>query len=195
LPVVTSARRRILPFASLILALSGCSYSVGGEALPAPGAVPTSPSAPTTPGGPPKIAKARKVAGADPCKLLDATALQPIGKLRDQPRRRDEQIPESCQFYLDDSSPNAVSVITALYKKYEDVRSRQPKGEERIVDGNSAWTLCDVQASDLVCTSAVAVSSDRTLLVGFEQRGASADTVLVHMQPLIKAALNRLPTA
>jgi Protein of unknown function (DUF3558) len=189
LPLVTRSR----PWLALTaLVLTGCSYSVNGDALPETGFTPS--SAPSTTasaaGGAPKIAKQRSVAGVDPCKMLSADDLKPLGALTKQPARKDDVIQESCQYVLADRS-----VVTALYQKYEHVRDRQPRGREAVAEGHSTWVFCDLNGNEMVCTATVAVNPNRSILVAMAQPGGDADRMFASMQPLIKAALNRLPAA
>ncbi|MEU5690391.1 DUF3558 domain-containing protein [Actinosynnema sp. NPDC020468] len=190
--------RTWLAVASTAAVLSGCAYSVNGTALPEAGPLPT--VAPVTsssadPGAAPRIAKQRTVAGVDPCGLLTADDLKPIGKLRKEPARKDDVIQESCQYVLDDGTSSGRSVVTALYQQYEQVRARQTKGREEVVDGHSAWLFCDLSGNEQACTATVAVNKNRSVLVAMTQQGGVADQVLASMQPLVKAALARMPLA
>lgn len=174
------------------LLLTGCSYTINGDPLPASDATPA--SAPTTTSttsdGSPKIAKQRSVAGVDPCGLLTVDDLKPVGALTAQPTRRDDQIQESCQYLFD-----GASVVTALYQKYEHVRQRQAKGREVVVDGHSSWVACDLDGNAMVCTTTTAVNPNRSILVAMTLNGGKAEQMTAMLQSLIKVALNRLPAA
>ncbi|MFI9815497.1 DUF3558 family protein [Saccharothrix variisporea] len=189
---MTSTRTLLLVALSVLL-LSGCSYTINGDALPEAGFTPpstTSTTASGSAGGPPKIAKQRSVAGVDPCKLLTGDDVKPLGGLTREPSRKDDVIPESCQFPVADGT-----VVTALYKKYEEVQGRQPKGHEVVVDGNSSWVLCERDGSSTVCTTATAVNSTRTILVAMSLKGGNEEQMVAVVQPMVKAAVNRLPAA
>ncbi|GAA1335372.1 hypothetical protein GCM10009660_14680 [Catellatospora bangladeshensis] len=177
-----------------VLTLTGCSYTINGDALPESGFTPATTAAPatatTTPAGDgaPKIAKQRSVAGVDPCKLLTADDLKPVGALTREPARKDDVIQESCQYVFD-----GASVVTALYQKYEHVRQRQPKGREAVVEGHSSWVSCDLDGNAMVCTTTTAVNPNRSILVAMTLNGGKAEQMFATLQPLIKASLNRLP--
>ncbi|MEU4802778.1 DUF3558 family protein [Actinosynnema sp. NPDC023587] len=186
---MTSSRTWVVP-ALAALVLSGCSYTINGDPLPEAGVTPASAS--TTPSaasdGVPKIGEQRSVAGVDPCKLLSADDLKPVGALTREPARRDDQIQESCQFVFD-----GASVVTALYQKYEHVRQRQPKGREVLVEGHSSWVSCEQDGNAMVCTTTTAVNPNRSILVAMTLVGGKGEQMVATLQPLVKAALNRLP--
>lgn len=188
---MTSSRTWVV-LALSALALTGCSYTVNGDPLPEADVTPA--SATTTSSaqsdGTPKIAKQRSVAGVDPCKLLTADDLKPVGALTREPARRDDQIQESCQFVFD-----GASVVTALYQKYEHVRQRQTKGREVVVEGHSSWVSCEQDGNAMVCTTTTAVNPNRSILVAMTLVGGKAEQMVAALQPLVKVALNRLPTA
>ncbi|RKT53027.1 DUF3558 family protein [Saccharothrix australiensis] len=187
-----TSSRTWLVVAVTALTLSGCSYTINGDALPESGFTPPTTAASTTAsgGGAPKIAKQRSVAGVDPCKLLSADDLKPVGALTREPSRKDDVIQESCQFVFD-----GASVVTALYQKYEHVRQRQPKGHETVVEGHSSWVSCDLDGTAMVCTTTTAVNPNRSILVAMTLNGGKSEQMLATMQPMIKAAMNRLPPA
>jgi hypothetical protein len=197
--VTRSSRALLLVVAAL--ALAGCSYSVNGSALPDPNTPTTTttktsaPSSSAAAGPAPKIAKPRTVAGVDPCKMLDAADLKPIGTFKREPRRQDDAIPESCQYLLDDGTAKGRTVVTALYQRYEQVRERQKGGSEQLVEGHSTWLLCQLSGPEEVCTATVAVNANRSILVAVTQTGGVPEQMVVAMTPLIKAALARIPVA
>ncbi|MBB4968004.1 DUF3558 family protein [Saccharothrix violaceirubra] len=178
-------------------ALTGCAYSINGTPVPMAGgeAATSASTTSSSSGGAPKIAKQRTVAGVDPCKLLTADDLKPIGKLTKDPARKDDVIQESCQYVVDDGSAGGRSVVTALYQQYEQVRARQGKGHEEVVDGHSAWVYCDAGSGDMACTATIAVNKNRSVLVAMTTKTGVADQVLATMQPLMKAVLSRMPLA
>lgn len=176
-------------------ALTGCSYSVNGAPLPESGSTPSSAPVTSAADSPPKIGRQRSVAGVDPCSLLSADDLKDIGPLKKAPARKDDKIQESCQYVLDDGTPAGRTVVTALYQKYEHVRARQDKGREDLVEGHSAWVLCDLSGNEMACTATVAVNANRSVLVAMAQPGGVAERMLGVMRPLIRASLNRLPPA
>ncbi|XVV05241.1 DUF3558 family protein [Actinosynnema sp. CA-248983] len=186
-----TSTRTLLLVALSALVLSACSYTINGDALPEAGFTPSS-TPPSTAsgsaGGAPKIAKQRSVAGADPCKLLSADDVKPVGSLTKEPARKDDVIQESCEYTVPDGS-----VVAALYQKYEHVRDRQPKGREVIVDGHSSWVLCDRDGNATVCTTTTAVNPNRTVLVAMSLKGGKEDQMLAVLQAMVKAAVNRLP--
>ncbi len=192
---------RALPFVVAALALTGCSYSVNGSALPDPNTPSTTatktsaPSSPAATGPAPKIAKPRTVAGVDPCGMLDANDLKGIGVFKRDPRRQDDTIQESCQYLLNDGSPNGRTVVTALYQRYEQVRERQRGGAEQLVEGHSAWLFCQLSGPEEVCTATIAVNANRSVLVAMAQTGGVPEQMVVVMAPLLKAALTRIPVA
>lgn len=190
---VTSSRTALVTVLALLLS-AGCSYSVNGDALPQAGVMPTTTSAADAAEAP-KIAKPRTVVGVEPCKLLDAADLKAIGPFKKDPARKDDLIQESCQYVLDDGTPAGRTVIAALYQKYEQVRTRQAKGREVVVDGHSTWVLCEPSGSETACTATLAVNANRSVLVAMTQPGGAPEQMLAAMQPLLKAALNRLPNA
>jgi hypothetical protein len=190
LPDVTSSRSALVMALALLLS-AGCSYSVNGDALPQAGVTPTTASA--EPAGEPKIAKARTVVGVEPCSLLTAADLKGIGPFKKDPARKDDVIQESCQYVLDDGSQAGRTVVAALYQKYEQVRTRQAKGREVVVDGHSTWVLCELSGGEMACTATLAVNANRSVLVAMAQAGGVPEQMLAAMQPLLKAALNRLP--
>lgn len=181
------------------LALTGCSYSIQGNALPESGFVPSgtsaAPTSSSTGATAPKIAKQRTVAGVDPCTMLDENDFSAIGPFTKPPAREDDMIQESCQYILGDGSPAGRSVVTALYQRYEHVRDRQDKGSEKIYDGHSGWVLCNLIDNVQVCTVTVAVNTNRSILVAMNQPGGETDRMLAVMEPLVKAALGRIPPA
>ncbi|CAL9611402.1 hypothetical protein SUDANB95_05605 [Actinosynnema sp. ALI-1.44] len=187
---MTSTRTLLLVALSAFV-LSGCSYTINGDALPEAGFTPSSTPSTTASGaagGPPKIAKQRSVAGVDPCKLLTGDDLKPVGSLVKDPARKDDLIQESCQYVLPDGS-----VVAALYQKYEHVRDRQPKGREVVVEGHSSWVLCERDGNATVCTTTTAVNPNRSVLVAMSLNGGKEDQMVAVLQPMIKAAVNRLP--
>lgn len=194
---MTSSRRVWLPLVLTAFVLAGCSYTVQGDPLAEPGFVPPTTAANSTSsaGSPPKIAKQRTVAGVDPCKMLDANDLKSIGPYKKEPTRKDDVIQESCQYLLEDGSPTGRTVATALYQKYEQVRERQKKGSEKVVDGHSAWVLCDLSGTEQVCTATIAVNANRSILVAMTQPSGDPAKMLAVMEPLCRAALARIPTA
>ncbi|MFD1145694.1 DUF3558 family protein [Saccharothrix hoggarensis] len=189
--------RALLPMALALLLAAGCSYTVNGDALPQAEFTTQAPTTTRTssPKGAPKIAKPRTVVGVEPCKLLTADDLKAIGPYKKDPRRADDQIQESCQYVLDDGSPAGRTVVAALYQKYEQVQSRQAKGHEVVVDGHSTWVLCDLSGSEMACTATLAVNANRSVLIAMAQPSGVPDQMLAAMQPLLKAALSRLPAA
>ncbi|MFE9746180.1 DUF3558 family protein [Saccharothrix saharensis] len=189
---MTSSRSALVMALALLLS-AGCSYSVNGDALPQAGVTPTTASA--EPAGEPKIAKARTVVGVEPCSLLTAADLKGIGPFKKDPARKDDVIQESCQYVLDDGSQAGRTVVAALYQKYEQVRTRQAKGREVVVDGHSTWVLCELSGGEMACTATLAVNANRSVLVAMAQAGGVPEQMLAAMQPLLKAALNRLPIA
>ncbi len=183
--------RTWLVVALTALALTGCSYTVNGDPLPEAGVTPvTTTTTGSSPDAPPKIAKQRSVSGVDPCKLLTADDLKPVGTLTREPARRDDQIQESCQYVFE-----GASVVTALYQKYEHVRQRQASGREVVVDGHSSWVACNLDGNAMVCTTTTAVNPNRSILVAMTLNGGKPDQMVATLQPLIKVALNRLPPA
>ncbi|WP_143532464.1 DUF3558 domain-containing protein [Saccharothrix sp. ALI-22-I] len=184
--------RTLLVMASALLLSAGCSYTINGDALPQAG---VTPSASSPPSGAPKIAKPRTVVGVDPCKLLNANDLKSIGPYKKEPARKDDVIQESCQYVLDDGSTAGRTVVAALYQKYEQVQARQAKGREVVVEGHSAWVLCDLSGNEMACTATLAVNANRSVLVAMAQPGGVPEQMLAAMQPLLKAALSRLPVA
>lgn len=176
-----------------LLLSAGCSYSVNGDALPQAGVTPTTTSA--EPSGDTKIARPRTVVGVEPCSLLTAADLKSIGPFKKEPARKDDVIQESCQYVLDDGSPAGRTVVAALYQKYEQVRTRQAKGREVVVDGHSTWVLCELSGGEMACTATLAVNANRSVLVAMAQAGGVPEQMLASMQPMLKAALNRLPIA
>jgi hypothetical protein len=194
LPDVTSSRPVLVVVLALLLS-AGCSYSIHGDALPEAGVTPTTSTTAAGPSGAPKIAKARTVVGVEPCALLTKDDLKSIGPYKKDPARKDDVIQESCQYVLDDGSPAGRTVVAALYQKYEQVRTRQAKGREVVVDGHSTWVLCDMSGSEMACTATLAVNANRSVLVAMAQPGGVPEQMLATMQPLLKAALSRLPVA
>ncbi|WP_447006101.1 DUF3558 family protein [Saccharothrix isguenensis] len=193
---MTSSRTALLT-AFVLLLSAGCSYSVRGDALPQAGVTPTT-SGSTRSGAPsdaPKIAKPRRVAGVEPCALLDADDLKSLGSYKEEPERKDDVIQESCQYVLDDGTARGLTVVAALYQPYEQVRTRQDKGHEVVVEGHSTWVLCDMSGSEMACTATLAVNANRSVLVAMAQPGGVPDRMLAVLQPLLKAALGRLPLA
>ncbi|NUT49580.1 MAG: DUF3558 family protein [Saccharothrix sp.] len=188
--------RALLWTALVLLLTAGCSYSINGDALSEAGGA-SSAATPTSTGsaGAPKIAKPRTVVDVEPCTLLDADDLKSIGPYKKDPARKDDVIQESCQYVLDDGSQGGRTVVVALYQKYEQVRSRQAKGREVVVDGHSTWVLCELSGGETACTATLAVNANRSVLVAMAQPGGVPDQMLAAMQPLLKAALNRLPVA
>ncbi|WP_033427674.1 DUF3558 domain-containing protein [Saccharothrix syringae] len=184
---------RTAPLVALALLLTaGCSYTINGTAVPdAPVAPPTTTSAP----GGPQIARPRTVVGVEPCGLLTADDLKSIGPLKKEPARKDDVIQESCQYLLDDGSTAGRTVVAALYQKYEQVRSRQSKGHELVVEGHSTWVYCEPGGTETACTATLAVNTNRSVLVAMAQPGGAEEQMLAVMRPLLKAALNRLPAA
>lgn len=181
-----------------LLTAAGCSYTINGTALPAAG-VTTATTTPTTTETPapeaPRIARPRTVVGVEPCGLLTADDLKPIGPLTKEPARKDDVIQESCQYVLDDGTPGGRTVVAALYQKYEQVRSRQGKGREVVVEGHSTWVYCELSGGAMACTATMAVNANRSVLVAMTQAGGVEERMLAAMQPLLKAALSRLPAA
>lgn len=177
-----------------LLLSAGCSYSVNGDALPQAG-VTAETTASAEPSGAPKIAKPRTVVGVEPCSLLTAADLKSIGPYKKDPARKDDVIQESCQYVLDDGSQAGRTVVAALYQKYEQVRTRQSKGREAVVEGHSTWTLCELSGGEMACTATLAANANRSVLVAMAQAGGVPEQMLAAMQPLLKAALNRLPIA
>lgn len=195
---MTSSRRAWLPAVLTAFVLTGCSYTIQGDPLAEPGFVPpstTAASSSASAAGAPKIAKQRTVAGVDPCTLLDANDLKSIGPYKKEPTRKDDVIQESCQYILEDGSPSGRTVATALYQKYEQVRDRQKKGSEKVVDGHSTWTLCELSGDEEVCTATIAVNANRSILVAMTQRSGDPAKMLAVMEPLCRAALARIPVA
>ncbi|WP_367131499.1 DUF3558 family protein [Saccharothrix sp. HUAS TT1] len=190
-----TSSRTALWMASALLLLAGCSYSVNGDALPQAGVTPPTTTPGAAAGGAPKIAKQRTVVGVEPCSLLTADDLKPIGPYKKDPVRQDDVIQESCQYVLDDGSRTGRTVVAALYQQYEQVAKRQAKGREVVVDGHSTWVLCDLSGSEMACTATLAVNANRSVLVAMAQPGGVPEQMLAAMQPLLKAALNRLPAA
>ncbi|GAA1283048.1 DUF3558 family protein [Saccharothrix xinjiangensis] len=182
---------RAVLLAVLVLLLPGCSYSINGTAVPGAGEPSSASDAP----GAPRVARPRTVVGVEPCGLLTEDDLRSIGPFKKEPARKDDLIQESCQYVLDDGSFAGRTVVAALYQKYQDVRSRQPKGHEVVVEGHSAWAFCEVSGGSMACTATLAVNANRSVLVAMTQPGGDAGQMLSVMQPLLKAALNRLPAA
>jgi hypothetical protein len=179
-----------------LLLSAGCSYSVNGDALPQAGVTPTtSAESSGEPSGGPRIAKPRTVVGVEPCSLLTASDLKSIGPYKKEPARKDDVIQESCQYVLDDGSQPGRTVVVALYQKYEQVRTRQSKGREVVVEGHSTWVLCELSGGEMACTATLAVNANRSVLVAMAQASGVPEQMLAGMQPLLKAALNRLPIA
>ncbi|MEU4739749.1 DUF3558 family protein [Actinosynnema sp. NPDC023658] len=191
---MTSSRSALVTVLALVLS-AGCSYSVNGDALPEAGVAPTTSTSTSGSGSAPKIAKPRTVVGVEPCSLLSADDLKPIGPYKKEPARKDDVIQESCQYVLDDGSKTGRTVVVALYQKYEQVQARQSKGREVVVEGHSTWTMCELSGSEMACTATLAVNANRTVLVGMAQPGGVPEQMLAAMQPLLKAALGRLPIA
>ncbi|MCC8243851.1 DUF3558 family protein [Saccharothrix luteola] len=188
---MTSSRTALVTALALLLS-AGCSYSINGDALPQAGVTPTTSAEPSDG---PKIAKPRTVVGVEPCSLLTAADLKAIGPYKKEPARKDDVIQESCQYVLDDGSQAGRTVVAALYQKYEQVRTRQSKGREVVVEGHSTWTLCELSGGEMACTATLAVNANRSVLVAMAQAGGEPEQMLAGMQPLLKAALNRLPIA
>lgn len=184
---------RALPVVALTLLLSaGCSYSVNGDALPEAGVAPATTTSAGT-GDAPKIAKPRTVVGVEPCSLLSKDDLKSIGPFKKEPARKDDVIQESCQYVLDDGSQAGRTVVAALYQKYEQVRTRQAKGHEVVVEGHSTWVLCEPTGVETACTATLAVNANRSVLVAMAQPSGAPEQMLAAMQPLLKAALAKLP--
>lgn len=175
-----------------LLLSAGCSYSVNGDALPQAGVTSTTSVGPSAA---PQIAKPRTVVGVEPCSLLTAADLKSIGPYKKEPARKDDVIQESCQYVLDDGSQPGRTVVVALYQKYEQVQVRQRKGHEVVVEGHSTWELCELSGGEMACTATLVVNTNRTILVAMAQAGGVPEQMLTAMQPLLKAALNRLPIA
>jgi hypothetical protein len=192
LPGVTGSRAVLLSVLALLLS-AGCSYSVNGTAVPRLGAAPSTSA--SSGSDAPRIARARTVVGVEPCGLLTADDLKAIGPFKKEPARKDDLIPESCQYVLDDGSFAGRTVVAALYQKYEQVRSRQEKGREQLVEGHSTWVLCELSGGSMACTATLAVNPNRSVLVAMTQPGGVEEQMLAAMQPLLKAALSRLPAA
>ena len=196
LPDVTSSRSAPALALALIVT-AGCSYTVNGDALPQVDTT-TSAAGTTTSaggGGAPRIARPRTVVGVEPCSLLSADDLKAIGPLKKEPARKDDVIQESCQYVLDDGTPAGRTVVAALYQKYEQVRQRQERGHEVVVEGHSTWVYCDLSGQEMTCTATLAVNANRSILVAMAQPGGVDEQMIATMQPLLRAGLNRLPTA
>ncbi len=178
-----------------LLLSAGCSYSVNGDALPQAGVTPATTTTSAEPADAPKVAKPRTVVGVEPCSLLTAADLKSIGPYKREPARKDDVIQESCQYVLDDGSQAGRTVVAALYQKYEQVRTRQSKGREVVVEGHSTWVLCELSGGEMACTATLAVNANRSVLVAMAEAGGVPDQMLATMQPLLKAALHRLPIA
>ncbi|WP_158846307.1 DUF3558 family protein [Saccharothrix deserti] len=187
--------RTLLVMAFAVLLSAGCSYTINGDALPQAGVTPSETTGSSAPSNAPKIAKPRTVVGVDPCGLLNADDLKAIGPYKKDPTRKDDVIQESCQYVLDDGSAGGRTVVAALYQKYEQVQTRQAKGREVVVEGHSTWVLCDLSGSEMACTATLAVNTNRSVLVAMAQPGGVPEQMLAAMQPLLKAALSRLPAA
>jgi hypothetical protein len=169
--------------------VGGCAQPVSGTAVA--GSPPSQAADPTAP----KLATARNLDGVDPCAMLADADVQPYGKLSDQPKPSDDQIPESCAYKVDDGSGQLLTLVTARYKPYAEVRAKQTRGHEVLVSGNSAWVYCNLESGTQTCTASVAVSATRTALVALGQRGLAEAKAQSMVQALAKAVLSKLPPA
>ncbi|MGM1057895.1 DUF3558 family protein [Saccharothrix sp. Mg75] len=192
-----TSSRSVPAMALALLLTAGCSYTVNGDALPAADVTPSSSPATSAPAGDaaPRIARPRTVVGVEPCSLLTADDLKPIGPFKKEPARKDDVIQESCQYVLDDGTPAGRTVVAALYQRYEQVRERQERGREVVVEGHSAWVYCELSGQEMACTATLAVNTNRSVLVAMAQPGGVDEQMIAAMQPLLKAGLSRLPLA
>ncbi|WP_157767521.1 MULTISPECIES: DUF3558 family protein [Actinosynnema] len=191
--------RSWLALVAAVLTVTGCSYSVNGAPVAAPGAPSGSPtqstrsSAASSPT--PKIAKTRSVAGLKSCELLTAKDLKVVGAIDGAPTPRDSELPGSCQFMFDDGSATRSSVVVAPYRPYSESRTKQPTGHEEVVEGNSAWVSCEMDDRVMVCTATLAVSGDKSLLLGYTKSAGNAEEMTATMLVLLKTGLGKLPAA
>ncbi|QUF07219.1 DUF3558 family protein [Actinosynnema pretiosum subsp. pretiosum] len=200
--------RSWLALVAVVLSVTGCSYSVNGAPVaapdapaatclsgaPSPSAPPTRPSSSSSKAAA-KIAHTCSLADLDSCELLSAKDLKVVGTIDGEPTPRDSDLAGSCQFMFDDGSATRSSVVVAPYRPYSESRTKQPGGHEEVVEGNSAWVSCEMDDRVMVCTATLAVSSDKSLLLGYTKSAGNAEEMTATMLVLLKTGLGKLPPA
>ncbi|MCP2092901.1 hypothetical protein LV78_000841 [Actinosynnema pretiosum] len=187
-----------------VLTVTGCSYSVNGTPVSAPesaaptclsATAPSSTAPPKSSGAAAKVAHACSVADLEACELLSANDMKVVGALDGEPTPRDSDLAGSCQFMFKDGSATRSSVVIAPYRPYSESRTKQPGGHEELVEGNSAWVSCEMDDRVMVCTATLAVSADKSLLLGYTKSAGNAEEMTATMLVLLKTGLEKLPPA
>lgn len=147
--------------------------------------VPTSTSTSATPTVTtthPRIDTPRKLAGFDPCALLEAKDFdEPLNT----PPAPHPNVPNSCTYRVGAGTDADLIVIAALAGPYEGKKS-----SEVLVDGHSMAASCN---AGVECTMQVAVSAAESVNIIVHLKGANEEHRVQIGLGKAKAALRRLP--
>jgi hypothetical protein len=166
--------RPVLPVLFLV---AGCASA------PAPAPVQTTTTTTTTvTTTSPRIDTPRKLAGLDPCALLEAKDFdEPLLA----PPAPFSGLPNSCEYRVGDGTEKDLVVFAAIGGPYDE--SQKPQG---LVDGHSIWVSCTAGSQ---CTATIAVSGSETIGITVHLAGANQDQRVQIATRKARNALKRLP--
>lgn len=161
----------------LAFLVAGC----GATPPPAPVQTTTTTTATVTTTSP-RIDTPRKLAGFDPCRLLEAKDFdEPLyGTPSPNPN-----VPNSCEYRVGSGTDKDLIVIAAIAGPYEET-----KGSEVLLNGHSTMTSC---TSGSQCTTAIAVSAGETVKITVHLVGSNPDQRAQIAMSRARAVLTRLP--
>ncbi|MGW6447048.1 hypothetical protein [Lentzea sp. NPDC055074] len=176
---------RLLGVAVLCAALTACTAEIPG---PPPKPVPTTS---------PRIDKPRNLVAVDPCKLVVENDYKSrgFGTFAVTPAPY-EKIPGSCAAVVGSGKPDDLVVVVGVAERsYDEEKANNPKGHQGLIDGHHVWFSCGGPPREITCAAWAPVAYNRTLSVGLVQVGASESRLLLTVQAVITAVLERLPAA
>ncbi|KOV81961.1 DUF3558 family protein [Nocardia sp. NRRL S-836] len=168
-------KRVLLP----VILVAGCASTPAPPPVQTTTTTTTTTTATTTS---PRIDTPRKLAGLDPCALLEAkdfdeplfSAPAPFAGL-----------PKSCEYRVGTGTAGDLRVFAAIGGPYDE--TRKPQG---LVDGHSMWVSCNAGSE---CTATVVVSRTETIAVVVHLEGANQDQKVQIATGKVGNALKRLP--
>ncbi|MFI6097241.1 hypothetical protein ACIA8G_16880 [Lentzea sp. NPDC051213] len=134
----------------------------------------------------PRIDTPRKLAGADPCRMLAAEDFDQSLNGTPQPY---PDIPRSCAFRVGSGAETDLVVLVAFAEAY----AKPGKALEMLIgDGHSAATSCAGSADAMECTTLVAVNATESLKIIAHLRDGNADQVASISQGYAAKAFERV---
>lgn len=172
---------RLLGAFVLAAALSACTTQT--PAAQPPSTVTTTTTVTTTS---PRIDTPRKLAGFDPCRLLQAADFdEPLF----EPPAPHPSVPNSCSFRVGSGANTDLIVIAAVDGPYE----KPEKATELLLTGHTAAMTCAGRDPIIECTMRIAVSQNETIKIIVHLEGANTAQVSQILHGKASRALGRLP--